>query len=81
MKIVIAAAFVLATVGIQPAFACDWNQLHAAADRTVVACDGNGCHPIATPPAEQAAADSTTSAPQVAEPASPAPTIMAQGAR
>lgn len=80
-KIVIAAAFVLPTIGTQPVFACDWNQLHAAADRTVVACDGNGCHPIGPPAAEQAADIGSTAAQPTAEPVAPAPTVVAEGTR
>jgi hypothetical protein len=76
-KIVIAAAFVFAAVTTQQAFACDWG-VHAAADRTIVACDGSGCRAIEPATTQQQAADASVAAPQVAdEPASPAPTTVA----
>ena len=77
-KIVIAAALVFAAVTTQQAFACDYGVHAAASDRTIVACDGTGCHVIGSSTAQQEPADPNAAATTVAaEPIAPAPVTVA----
>jgi len=68
---------VLGTAVTQQAVACEWNQLHAnSSTMTVVVCDNGSCRALES--ATTQAAKPEPAAPTVAEePASPAPTTVA----
>jgi hypothetical protein len=65
-KIVITAAFVFAAVTTRQAVACDYGVHADASDRTIVTCDGSGCHAIGSSTAQQEPVDSNAAATTVA---------------
>ena len=78
-RIIILAAFVLATAMTQQAVACDWMHREAAASQTASACDGSNCTPAPTAQ-ETPAAQPTAAKTVVDEPAPSAPvTVACQG--
>jgi hypothetical protein len=63
---------------IQQAVACDYHALHAAAEQTVVACDGTGCRALEPSSAQQEPTDGSVAASTVAGgTVDPAPTTVA----